>query len=66
VSIAPGASRLARAFAILRTRNVYVEEGDHGAVAVKQYGLMHVRTAWASETELLIDYPPKARVFSKR
>src|ERR1035437_10140900 len=54
VSIVPGASHLARGIAILRAGNVFIADGDHGAVAVDENGLMHVRIAWASGTELVI------------
>jgi len=66
VSIVPGASRLARGFAILRAGNVFIADGDHGAVVVDQNGLMHVKIAWTSGTELVIAYPPKARVFKRQ
>jgi hypothetical protein len=66
VSIVPAASRLARGIAIVRAGNVFVADGDHGAVAVDGNGLMSVRVTWVSATELVIAYPPKARVFKQR
>ena len=66
VSIVPAASRLARGIAIVRAGNVFVADGDHGAVAVDGNGLMTVRVTWASGSELVIAYPPKVRVFKQR
>jgi len=63
LSVVPAGSRLARENAICRPGNVFIADGNHGAVAVDERGLMHIRVVWQSGNEILITYPPNARVF---
>jgi hypothetical protein len=65
LSIVPAGSRLARETAICRPGNVFVADGNNGAVSVDHRGLMPVNVVWESGTQLRITYPPNAHVFKR-
>jgi hypothetical protein len=43
--------------------NAFVADDDHGAVPLTSGNVMAIDVRWASNDELMIDYPARARVF---
>jgi hypothetical protein len=54
---------LARQIAVGSAGNIFIADGNHGAVPIDRRGLMDVRVMWKSGNQLVISYPPDARVF---
>lgn len=48
-----------------RPGNLFIADGDHGAVPVNGRGLMDVELQWESPSDLLIYFPPNARVYKQ-
>jgi hypothetical protein len=65
LSIVPTGERLSREIAFCRPGNVFIADGNHGAVTVDNRGLMHVDVVWQSPNLLLITFPRSARVFKQ-
>jgi hypothetical protein len=64
LSVIP-AGRVSRELALCRPGNVFIADGNHGAVAVNPRGFMHVDVVWKSPNLVLITFPPTARVFKR-
>lgn len=65
VSVVSRSNRVARAIAICSPGNVFIADDDHGAIPIDLAGRMQVKVTWASEAELVIAYPLRARVFKQ-
>lgn len=56
---------VARQFAFVSRVNLFIIDDNDGAVRWGDRGQLDVRVRWLSNTQLLIQYPAKARVFKK-
>jgi hypothetical protein len=65
LSVIPAVGRLSREIALGRPGNVFIADGNHGAVAVNDRGFMHVDVVWQSPNLVLVTFPPSARVFKQ-
>lgn len=65
ISVVHARGFLSRFLATGRPGNLFIADGDHGAVPVNGRGLMDVELKWESPSDLLIYYPPNARVYKK-
>jgi hypothetical protein len=65
LSIIPAGGQLSREIALCRPGNVFIADGNHGAVAVNDKGFMHVDIVWQSPNLVLITFPSSARVFKR-
>ncbi len=65
LSVVPAGGRLSREIALCRPGNVFIADGNHGAVAVTDRGFMHLDVVWQSANLVLITIPPSARVFKQ-
>jgi hypothetical protein len=65
LSVVPAGGRLSRELALCRPGNVFIADGNHGAVAVDDRGFMHVDVLWQSPDLVVITFPPSARVFKQ-
>ena len=65
LSVIPAGARLSREIALCRPGNVFIADGNHGAVAVNDRGFMHVDVVWQSPNHVLITFPPSAHVFKQ-
>jgi hypothetical protein len=65
LSVVPAGGRASREIALCRPGNIFIADGNHGAVAVDDRGLMHVAVVWQSPNIVLIRFPPSARVFKQ-
>jgi hypothetical protein len=65
LSVIPAGRRVSRELALCRPGNVFIADGNHGAVAVNHKGFMHVDVLWQSSNLVLITFPPSARVFKQ-
>lgn len=54
---------LARQFALTRRMNLFVIDDNDGMVRWGDRGQLDVKISWVSNTQLLVQYPAKARVF---
>jgi hypothetical protein len=54
---------LARQLALTRRMNLFVVDDNDGAVRWGDRGQLDVKISWVSNTQLLVQYPAKARVF---
>ena len=66
LSIVPAGGRLSREIAFCRPGNVFIADGNHGAVTVDNRGLMHVDVIWQSPDLVRITFPRSARVFKQK
>ena len=64
LSVVP-ASRLSREIALCRPGNVFIANGNKGAVPVDARGMMHVDVVWKSPDLVVITFPSSARVFKQ-
>jgi len=65
LSVVPAHGRLSREIALGRPGNVFIADGNHGAVAVDNRGRIHVDVVWQSPNVVLITFPPSSRVFKQ-
>jgi hypothetical protein len=65
LSVIPTGGRLSREIALCRPGNVFIADGNHGAVAVNDRGFMHVGVVWQSPNLVLITFPPNTHVFKQ-
>ncbi|MFZ0814338.1 MAG: hypothetical protein WAM78_02400 [Candidatus Sulfotelmatobacter sp.] len=65
LSVISAGERVSRELALCRPGNVFIADGNHGAVAVDHRGSMHVDVVWQSPNLVLITFPPRARVFKQ-
>jgi hypothetical protein len=65
LSVIPAGGRLSREIALCRPGNVFIADGNHGAVAVDDRGSMHVDVVWRSPNLVVITFPESARVFKQ-
>ena len=56
---------LAQQLALIRGMNLFVVDDNDGAVRWGDRGQLDVKVSWLSNTQLLVQYPAKARVFKK-
>jgi hypothetical protein len=56
---------LTRQLALIRRMNLFVIDDNDGAVRWGDRGQLHVKVSWLSNTQLLVQYPAKARVFKQ-
>ena len=56
---------LARQLAQIKSTNLFVVDDNDGAVRWGDYGQLDVRISWTSSTDLLVQYPAKARVYKQ-
>ena len=56
---------LARQLALTRRMNLFVVDDNDGAVRWGDRGQLDVKISWVSNTQLLVQYPAKARVFQQ-
>ena len=64
LSVVP-ARRLSREIALYRPGNVFIADGNEGAVPLDARGMMHVDVVWKSPDLVVITFPPSARVFKQ-
>jgi len=55
-------SPLTRQLALIRRMNLFVIDDNDGAVRWGDRGQLDVKVSWLSNTQLLVQYPAKARV----
>jgi hypothetical protein len=65
VSLVHARNPMARQLALIRDLNLFVVDDNDGAVRWGDRGQLDVKVRWLSNTQLLIQYPAKARVFKK-
>jgi hypothetical protein len=65
LSVVPAGRPLSREIAMCRPGNVFIADGNHGAVAVNDRGFMHVDVLWQSPNLVVITFPPSAHVFKQ-
>ncbi len=65
ISLAAAKSPGSRFLATGRPGNLFIVDGDHGAVPVNGRGLMDVELKWESPSDLRIYFPPNARVYKQ-
>jgi len=65
LSVIPARGLLSRELALCRPGNVFIADGNDGAVAVNHSGFMHVDVVWQSPNLVLIRFPSSARVFKQ-
>ena len=65
LSVVLAGRRLSREIAMCRPGNVFIADGNHGAVAVNDRGFMHVDVLWQSPNLVVITFPPSAHVFKQ-
>src|ERR1700684_942206 len=58
-------SPLTRQLALIRRMNLFVIDDNDGAVRWGDRGQLDVKVSWLSNTQLLVQYPAKARVFKQ-
>jgi len=56
---------MARQLALIRGMNLSVVDDNDGAVRWGDRGRLDVKVSWVSNTQLLIQYPAKTRVFKQ-
>jgi hypothetical protein len=56
---------ISRQLALIEHMNLFVIDDNDGAVAVGDRGQLDVQISWVSNTQLLIKYPAKARIFTQ-
>ena len=56
---------LERQLALIRRMNLFVVDDNDGAVRWGDRGQLDVKISWLSNTQLLVQYPAKARVFKQ-
>ena len=56
---------LARQMALFRRTNLFVVDDNDGAVRWGDRGQLDVKVSWLSNTQLLVRYPVKGRVFKQ-
>ena len=64
VSLVPH-NGLARQLALIKRTNLFVVDDNDGAVRWGDRGQLDVKISWVSNTQLLVQYPAKARVFKQ-
>jgi len=65
ISLVHARSPLARQLALIRGMNLFVVDDNDGAVRWGDRGQLDVKVSWVSNTQLLVQYPAKARVFKQ-
>jgi hypothetical protein len=65
LSVVSAGGRLSREIALCRAGNVFIADGNNGAVAVDGRGFMHIDVVWKSPNLAVITFPPSARVFKQ-
>jgi hypothetical protein len=65
ISLVPVRNPLARQLALIRGMNLFVVDDNDGAVRWGDRGQLDVKINWVSNTQLLVQYPAKARVFKQ-
>ena len=56
---------LARQLALMKRTNLFVVDDNDGAVRWGDRGQLDVRISWTSNSQLLVQYPAKARVYKQ-
>jgi hypothetical protein len=65
LSVVPAGARASRELALCRPGNVFIADGNQGAVAVNDRGFMHVDVVWQSPNIVLVTFPLSAHVFKQ-
>jgi len=65
ISIIKARSFLARQIALCRPGNVFIADGNHGAISSGDQGQINVVIEWRSNKQIMITYPKDARIFKQ-
>jgi hypothetical protein len=66
ISLVPARRPLSRFLATGRPGNLFIADGNDGAVLVNGQGLMDVELRWESPSDLLIYFPSNSRVYKQQ